>query len=80
MLFEHKGLKEHKEALRLAIESGSEIKTKRVLEIHGKIIIQKLRSHIEAEDNKKKQRNKMQEEKKKKQSCSKHLNNLLRSQ
>jgi len=50
MLFDHKTLGVHKEAIKKAISSGSEIKIKEALNNHGKIIIEKLRKHINDED------------------------------
>ncbi len=50
MLFEHRDLKQHKDAVEKAINSGNEFDLKHILEVHAKIIIQKLRSHINSED------------------------------
>jgi len=50
MLLEHGELKKHKEAVTQAISSGSEPVLKQALLTHGKIIIQKLREHINKED------------------------------
>lgn len=50
MLFDHKTLGVHKDALNKAINSGSEIEVKNALNTHGKIIIEKLRKHINDED------------------------------
>lgn len=50
MLFEHRALKSHKDALLNAINSGSEWELKKILDFHGKIIIEKLRQHIKKED------------------------------
>jgi hemerythrin-like domain-containing protein len=50
MLCEHKNLREHKEAIQNAIKTASEIEMKHALENHGKIIIEKLREHIDDED------------------------------
>lgn len=50
MLCEHRDLKGHKDAIKDAIESGSEFKLKKALNEHGKIIITKLRKHINDED------------------------------
>lgn len=50
MLFDHKDLRVHKWAMNKAIESGSEFEMKNALETRGKAIIEKLRKHIEDED------------------------------
>ena len=50
MLFEHKELKKHKQEINKAIMSGSNEDIKTALEIHGKIIIGKLKEHINMED------------------------------
>lgn len=50
MLSEHRLLRPHKEALKSAINSGSELEVKNALNMHGKIIIEKLRKHINDED------------------------------
>ena len=50
MLSEHKELKPHIEAIKKAINSGNESEVKNMLNQHGKIIIQKLRKHINDED------------------------------
>jgi len=50
MLFEHRALKSHKQALLDAINSGSEWELKKTLDFHGKIVIEKLREHINKED------------------------------
>ena len=50
MLCEHKELRKHKEEIQKAINSGSEIQMKNTLEISGKIIINKLKKHIDDED------------------------------
>ncbi|VVB77763.1 Hemerythrin HHE cation binding domain protein [uncultured archaeon] len=50
MLFEHRELNVHKEAINKAIMSGSEFELKDALNKHGKIIIEKLRKHINYED------------------------------
>jgi hypothetical protein len=50
MMFDHKNLKPHKEAMSKAINSGSEFEIKNALNTHGKIIIEKLRKHINDED------------------------------
>jgi hypothetical protein len=42
MLSEHRELKPHKEAIKKAINSGSESEVKDMLNQHGKIIIEKL--------------------------------------
>ena len=48
--FKHGELKEHQNAINLAINSGSEEKVKKTLESHGKKLIEKLRAHISFED------------------------------
>jgi hypothetical protein len=50
MLFEHKALNSHRQALIDAISSGSEWELKKTLDFHGKVIIEKLREHIKKED------------------------------
>lgn len=50
MLWEHKELRTHKNAIKKAIDSGSEFEIKEVLNSHGKTIIEKLRKHINDED------------------------------
>jgi len=50
MLFDHKILRVHKDAIKNAINSKSELKVKDALNTHGKIIIEKLRKHINDED------------------------------
>ena len=50
MMFEHKQLRKHKEFIKKAIDSGSEINVKKVLQDNGAIIIDKLRQHIRKED------------------------------
>jgi len=50
MLFDHKTLGVHREAIKKAINSGSEIEVKNALNTHGKLIIEKLRKHINDED------------------------------
>ena len=50
MLWDHKELKPHKEALKKAIATVGEIRIKEALNTHGKIIIEKLRKHINDED------------------------------
>lgn len=50
MLFDHKKLGIHKEAIKKAINSGNELEVKNALNSHGKIIIEKLRKHINDED------------------------------
>ena len=50
MMFEHRKLKKHKDALNLALESGSDAKIRRALEGHVRIIIKELREHINYED------------------------------
>ena len=49
--FEHGELRVHWEAIKEAINSGSEFKVKEVLDSHGKALIERLRKHIEFEDN-----------------------------
>ena len=50
LLFDHKELKKHRKEMLKAINSGSEFKLRKALEKSGKIIIQKLKKHIEEED------------------------------
>ena len=50
MLFDHKDLRVHKYSMLKAIDSASEIEMKKALEEHGKMIIEKLRKHIDDED------------------------------
>ena len=50
MFFEHKELRGHKQSINKAIMSGSNDEIKSSLETHGRIIIGKLRQHINAED------------------------------
>jgi hypothetical protein len=50
MLFEHRELKPHKATINKALMSGSNKKMKIALEKSGKIIIKKLRNHINSED------------------------------
>jgi len=50
MLCEHRDLKGHRDIISEAINSGNEFKIKKVLNEHGKIIIAKLRKHINDED------------------------------
>ena len=50
MLFEHRFLHPHKEAVDKAINSGSEAEIKNALYTHVPIIIRKLREHINKED------------------------------
>ena len=50
MLFEHKLLRPHKEALLAAIDSGSEKEICDALNENGVVIIAKLREHIKDED------------------------------
>ena len=50
MLCEHKELRPYKEAIKKALSSGSEPEIKSALNTHGKIIIEKLRKHINDED------------------------------
>jgi hemerythrin-like domain-containing protein len=50
MSFEHKQLKPHKEKIYNTINSGNNEEIKKVLEKHGKIIIEKMRKHINDED------------------------------
>jgi DUF438 domain-containing protein len=51
ILFEHKELRKHKDAIQNAIDSGSEIEMKKALNTSGKTIIKKLKKHINDEDN-----------------------------
>lgn len=50
MLFEHKELRPHKEAIDKALQSHSDIEVKNALHTHATIIIPKLREHISNED------------------------------
>lgn len=50
MIFEHGGLKPLKEALINAMNSGSEEKIKETLEGSGRVILGKIRTHINFED------------------------------
>ena len=50
MLLEHKELRPHKEAMISAIDSGSEYEIKNALEKNARVIILKLRAHIDFED------------------------------
>lgn len=50
MMFEHRALKPHKNAVKKAISSGSEVEVKKALNIDVPIIISKLRKHIDDED------------------------------
>jgi len=50
MLFDHKNLKPHRQAIQKSLLSGSEFEIKNALNNHGKIIIEKLRKHINDED------------------------------
>jgi hemerythrin-like domain-containing protein len=50
MLFEHRDLRPHKLALNKAINSGNNQDIEDALQNHLNIIIQKLRSHINTED------------------------------
>jgi len=50
MMCEHKDLRGHRKAILESMNSGSEIKIKKALEEHGKIMITKLRKHINDED------------------------------
>lgn len=50
MLCEHKDLREHRDAIHNSINSASEIEMKKALENHGVIIIQKLKEHMNSED------------------------------
>lgn len=51
MTFSHKDLRPHKEAIKKAIASGSEFEMKKSLKNNGRIMIEKLRKHIEDEEN-----------------------------
>ena len=50
MLCEHRDLRGHKNAIKEAIQSRNEFKLKKALNEHGRIIISKLRKHINDED------------------------------
>ena len=50
MLFEHKLLKPHRDALNHAIKSGNESELKKALDNNCVVIIKKLRQHISDED------------------------------
>lgn len=50
MLFEHEQIRPHGVAIIEAINSGDDSKTKVALEKHGRIIINKIRAHINSED------------------------------
>ena len=50
MMFEHSELSMHRKAMMAAIKSGSEINMKKALNSNGKIIIEKLRRHMEDEE------------------------------
>ena len=50
MQCEHRDLRTHKEVIKKAINSGSNQKMKEALEKNGRIIIRKLRKHIDDED------------------------------
>jgi len=50
MMFEHKELKPHKEAINNAINSGNDEEVKKALEENGRFIIIKLQEHIDFED------------------------------
>lgn len=50
MLMEHVALKPHKLAVENAIKAGSEQELHNAMNLHGKVIIQKLREHINSED------------------------------
>lgn len=50
MKFDHKALRLHKEALKTAINSGKDSEIHKALEINAKIILEKLRQHIQFED------------------------------
>lgn len=49
-MFEHRDLRKHKEAIENAIKAGSETEMKKALEEHGKVVVEKLRKHINDED------------------------------
>ncbi|MFH1500997.1 MAG: hemerythrin domain-containing protein [archaeon] len=51
MLFDHRELKPYKDTIKRAIESGSEFEVKRALRVSGKVISEKLREHIQDEEN-----------------------------
>lgn len=48
--FEHGELKKHREAIQKAINSGSEAKLKESLENHGRKLIERMRKHVNYED------------------------------
>ncbi len=50
MLFEHKVLRPHKEAMMKAVNSGSELEMKKALNDNAVVIIKNLREHITDED------------------------------
>ena len=50
MMFEHEELREHKNALKDSINSGNNEKVQNALQENGKILILKLRNHINFED------------------------------
>ena len=50
MLFDHRKLRPHKDAMKKAIDSGSEFKVKQALRDHLPIVLKELREHINYED------------------------------
>jgi len=51
MLFEHRKLRRHKEAIENALNSESDFEVRHAIETHGSIIVTELREHIKKEDN-----------------------------
>lgn len=51
ILFEHRELRKDRDKMQEAINSGSEIEMKKALGTSGKVIIKKLRRHMDDEDN-----------------------------
>jgi len=51
MLFEHRKLRRHKDAIENALKSESDFEVRHAIEVHGSIIITELREHIKKEDN-----------------------------
>ena len=50
MRLDHKALKNHKDTIIKAMNSGSDFEIKKALHVNGKILIEKLRKHINDED------------------------------
>lgn len=50
MRLDHKALKGHKDAILRAMNSGNDFEIKKALHVDGRIIIEKLRKHINDED------------------------------